>query len=78
MKPTSYTPGAGDGLDWVLDPKDSCFNLSVLARTEENAMTLRSDFMVGGVVGGYRVGWPGLMALRSDFMVGGVEGGVGW
>jgi len=29
-----------------LDVSDQSFNLAILARTEENALTLRSDFMV--------------------------------
>lgn len=37
---------ASGGLEWILDPMDHIFNLSILARTTENAMMLKSDFMV--------------------------------
>lgn len=36
----------GGGLQWILDASDNVLNLSLLARTEENVLTLRSDFMV--------------------------------
>lgn len=44
--PPKATPKAGQ-LQWILDPSDSCFNLAILGRTKDNALTLRSDFMVG-------------------------------
>ena len=43
--PLKDTPKS-EGLQWVLDIDDQCFNLAVLARTKDNALTLRSDFMV--------------------------------
>ena len=46
LKPPSFMPKAADSLKWVLDPKDQAFNLCILARTQDNAITLRSDFMV--------------------------------
>lgn len=46
LRPPSYSPKQTDPLKWVLDPKDQLFNLSILARTMDNAITLRSDFMV--------------------------------
>ena len=63
-----------EGPQWVLDHHDSVFNLSVLARTEDNAITLRSDFMVsvmGVVVGGVCVqgGRRGGGAIPIDFMI---------
>ena len=32
--------------DWILDSDGRVFNLAVLGRTNDNALTLRSDFMV--------------------------------
>ena len=32
--------------NWILDVDSRSFNLAVLGRTNENALTLRSDFMV--------------------------------
>ena len=46
LKPPSHVPKLEDSQQWVLDPKDQLFNLSILARTTDNAITLRSDFMV--------------------------------
>ena len=45
MRPPNFRPKPGE-LQWILDPKDQVFNLSILARTTDNAITLRSDFMV--------------------------------
>ena len=48
LRPESYVSEREARLLWILDPKDNCFNLCILARTEDNAATLRSDFMVSG------------------------------
>ena len=45
VRPPNFMPKLGE-LQWILDPKDQLFNLSILARTLDNAITLRSDFMV--------------------------------
>lgn len=45
IRPPSFIPKLGEP-QWVLDTKDQLFNLSILARTLDNAITLRSDFMV--------------------------------
>ena len=50
VRPPKYSPKAEDQLKWILDPKDSLFNLCILARTLDNAITLRSDFMVSECV----------------------------
>ncbi len=38
-------------LRWILDSNDNIFNLCLLARTEDNVLILRSDFMVRKRVG---------------------------
>lgn len=43
LRPPS-SPGS-EGLRWILDPSDQSYNLAILGRTKENALTLRSDFL---------------------------------
>ena len=56
----------GEGPQWKAEVEGDCIKLSILARTEENARTLRSDFMVSREKEG---GWGG--------REGGREGGGG-